>query len=55
MESGHRRQIIAAKKNRKYKGIDTIEIIYQDGSITMIRKMVQEGPKCRLLYFEYLY
>ena len=54
MESGHRRQIIAAKKNRKCKGIDTIEIIYQDGSITMIRKMVQVGPKCRLLYFGYL-
>ena len=46
MESGHRRQIIAAKKNRKYKGIDTIEIIYQDGSITVRRKVVQKVPEC---------
>ena len=46
MESGHRRQIIAAKKNRKYKGTDTIEIIYQDGSITVRRKVVQKVPKC---------
>ena len=54
MESGHRRQIIAAKKNRKCKGIDTIDIIYQDGSITMIRKMVQKVPKCGEFYIKCL-